>query len=86
MYFLIGSCQLELRDFAKAHDAFNNAIQVGNIQLSSYSQSFNLDGFSITVYWRSFVALFEGDKSNKLTQDDCYVTIEFIALQLRMYL
>ena len=68
MYFLIGSCQLELRDFAKAHDAFNNAIQVSTIQLSSYSQSFNFDGFAMTVYWQPFVALFEG-RSDKLTHE-----------------
>ena len=28
MNYLIGKCQVELRDFANAHDAFNNAIQV----------------------------------------------------------
>ena len=28
MYFLIGMCHTEMRDYLSAHDAFNNAIRV----------------------------------------------------------
>lgn len=28
IYFMIGTCQVELKDYNKAHDAFNDAIKV----------------------------------------------------------
>ena len=40
MYYLIGMCQKEMRDFGDAHEAFNNAILVSAVVMNGDLNNF----------------------------------------------